>query len=94
MVTGTEAKKTRQRRIHVNIQLFCSLYNAFADQLRTRYSEKISYQELRKSAAEYMRNNPDDFTPFLYLEDGNFDKYCNDIENTAAWGGQLEVKYH
>lgn len=38
-----------------------------------------------------MRENPDDFTPFLYLEDGNFDKYCNDIENTACWGGQLEV---
>lgn len=41
-----------------------------------------------------MRTNPDDFTPFLYLEDGNFDKYCNDIENTASWGGQLEVKHY
>lgn len=38
-----------------------------------------------------MRQHPDDFTPFLYLEDGNFDKYCNDIENTACWGGQVEV---
>jgi hypothetical protein len=52
----------------------------------------LDYKELRISAAEYMRQNPDDFTPFLYLEDGNFDRYCNDIENTACWGGQLEVR--
>ncbi|KAI8971860.1 hypothetical protein BDF20DRAFT_886879 [Mycotypha africana] len=38
-----------------------------------------------------MRKNADDFTPFLYLEDGDFNKYCDDIENTARWGGQLEV---
>lgn len=67
------------------------LYNAFSDQLKIRYDETVSYKELRKSAAQYMRENPDDFTPFLYLEDGNFDKYCNDIENTACWGGQLEI---
>lgn len=41
-----------------------------------------------------MRNHADDFMPFLYLEDGDFEKYCNDIENTARWGGQLEVSYH
>lgn len=67
------------------------MYNAFADQLRLRYEQDISYKELRKSAAEYMRKHPDDFVPFLYLEDGNFDRYCDDIENTACWGGQLEV---
>ncbi|KAG0734789.1 hypothetical protein G6F57_004355 [Rhizopus arrhizus] len=67
------------------------LYNAFADQLKSRYNEEVTYKELRKSAADYMRNHADDFTPFLYLEDGNFEKYCNDIENTACWGGQLEI---
>ena len=41
-----------------------------------------------------MRNHADDFMPFLYLEDGDFEKYCNDVENTARWGGQLEVSYH
>lgn len=39
-----------------------------------------------------MRQHPDDFRPFLYLEDGNYDRYCDDIVNTACWGGQLEVK--
>ncbi|KAG2202538.1 hypothetical protein INT47_012532 [Mucor saturninus] len=67
------------------------LYNAFADQLRTRHEENVDKKELRQSAAEYMRQNPDDFVPFLYLEDGNFEKYCNDVEHTACWGGQLEI---
>lgn len=51
----------------------------------------MTYKELRQSAAEHMRQHPDDFKPFLYLEDGDFDKYCDDIINTARWGGQLEV---
>ncbi|CEP09217.1 hypothetical protein [Parasitella parasitica] len=67
------------------------LYNAFADQLKARYSRDVTYMELRKLAAEHMRQHPDDFKPFLYLEDDNFDRYCDDIVNTARWGGQLEV---
>ncbi|KAG1172635.1 hypothetical protein G6F70_008632 [Rhizopus microsporus] len=67
------------------------LYNAFADQLKQRYNEETSYKDLRKLAADYMRNHADDFMPFLYLEDGDFEKYCNDVENTARWGGQLEI---
>ncbi|KAI8647262.1 hypothetical protein BD408DRAFT_408872 [Parasitella parasitica] len=67
------------------------LYNAFADQLKARYDRDVTYRELRKLAAEHMRQHPDDFRPFLYLEDGNFDRYCDDIVNTACWGGQLEV---
>ncbi|KAK4514713.1 uncharacterized protein ATC70_002315 [Mucor velutinosus] len=67
------------------------LYNAFADQLKTRYNKDVTYKELRQSAAEHMRQHPDDFKPFLYLEDGDFDRYCDDIINTARWGGQLEV---
>lgn len=67
------------------------LYNAFADQLRLRYKDIMTYQELRSLAAQYMREHPDDFMPFLYLEDGNYDRYCHDIEHTACWGGQLEI---
>lgn len=40
-----------------------------------------------------MRTNEMDFEPFLCLEDGvTYESYCRDIENTATWGGQLEVK--
>ncbi|KAM3581481.1 OTU protein [Umbelopsis sp. WA50703] len=73
------------------------LYNAVADQLAVRYKVKTDYKELRKEAAAYIRAHPDDFMPFLYKDDGgmytadDLKKYCDDLENTAVWGGQLEI---
>ncbi|KAI8370497.1 uncharacterized protein BYT42DRAFT_582617 [Radiomyces spectabilis] len=73
------------------------LYNAFSDQLLRRYKQANSYTELRKIAADYMREHPDDFMPFLYKDNGDmytkedFDRYCDDVENTAVWGGELEI---
>ncbi|KAL1915720.1 uncharacterized protein VTP21DRAFT_6479 [Calcarisporiella thermophila] len=73
------------------------LYNAISDQLKTRHATSVSYKELRQKAAEYLREHPDDFIPFLYNSNGDmytsedFVKYCNEIENTASWGGQLEI---
>ncbi|KAI8375575.1 hypothetical protein BD560DRAFT_392720 [Blakeslea trispora] len=94
-VVETEAIQKLLEPMHLRIKQISAdghcLYNAFADQLKTRYEDSVDYKDLRKSAAEYMRKNPDDFTPFLYLEDGDFNRYCNDIENTACWGGQLEI---
>ncbi|KZO95179.1 cysteine proteinase [Calocera viscosa TUFC12733] len=60
----------------------------------------------RRAAAQYIRAHPADFVPFLPSvtgEDGQgatddglmtslqFDKYCEKIERTAAWGGQPEL---
>ncbi|KAI8147848.1 hypothetical protein BJV82DRAFT_593588 [Fennellomyces sp. T-0311] len=73
------------------------LYNAISNQLSKRYDQETTYQELRKMAADYMRNHPDDFIPFLYKDDGDmystddFERYCDEIENTPRWGGQLEI---
>ncbi|KAI8079773.1 uncharacterized protein BX664DRAFT_341423 [Halteromyces radiatus] len=73
------------------------LYNAIGAQLEKRYNEKETYQDLRKQTAKYMRQHPDDFIPFLYKDNGDlfsaddFEMYCNDIESTARWGGQLEI---
>ncbi|CDH58360.1 otu domain-containing protein 6b [Lichtheimia corymbifera JMRC:FSU:9682] len=73
------------------------LYNAISNQLNERYNQQVSHQELRQAAASYMREHPDDFIPFLYKDDGDmftaddFERYCNDIENTPRWGGQLEI---
>ncbi|CAO3599486.1 unnamed protein product [Absidia cylindrospora] len=73
------------------------LYNAVGAQLLKRYNDKNSYQDLRKAAADYMRQHPDDFIPFLYKDNGDMfsaddlEQYCNDIENTARWGGQMEI---
>ena len=48
---------------------------------------------LRKKVAECMRDNIDTYLPFA--EDAStkeeFDRYLEDVETTAAWGGQLEI---
>ncbi|KAJ2610979.1 OTU protein [Coemansia sp. RSA 1365] len=73
------------------------LYAAFGDQVNTYHGYSISYLEIRKRAAEYMRANYGDFIPFMTRKDGDlfseddFEKYCCDIESTATWGGQQEI---
>lgn len=73
------------------------LYNAVAHQVNHRKTI-TDCKQLRKQAAEYMRENADDFLPFLTTESGDlftqsdFDKYCCDLEKTTTWGGHLEIK--
>ncbi|XP_073273536.1 OVARIAN TUMOR DOMAIN-containing deubiquitinating enzyme 5-like [Primulina huaijiensis] len=80
------------------------LYRAVEDQLafHSGGSSPCTYQELREMVANYMRKNASDYLPFFLSEnaaDGEsadsiterFEKYCRDIESTAAWGGQLEL---
>lgn len=77
------------------------MYRAIEDQLAQRSKPGItmSVKELRSCTADHMRNHSDDFLPFLtnpttgdmYTTD-EFEKYCSDVEHTAAWGGQLELK--
>ncbi|XP_042476304.1 OVARIAN TUMOR DOMAIN-containing deubiquitinating enzyme 5 [Macadamia integrifolia] len=81
------------------------LYRAVEDQLAFfsgGSSPCSSYQELRQMVASYMREHASDFLPF-FLSDNNievdsndsvlelFEKYCQEVESTAAWGGQLEL---
>ncbi|XP_051879182.1 deubiquitinase OTUD6B isoform X2 [Pristis pectinata] len=74
------------------------MYKAIEDQLRKQNS-LLTLVELRSQAAEYMRTHMDDFLPFLtnsntgdmYTPD-EFEKYCHEVANTAAWGGQLELR--
>ncbi|XP_056154601.1 deubiquitinase OTUD6B [Lampris incognitus] len=77
------------------------MYRAIEDQLAQRAVSglNLSLKELRSRTAEHMRGHADDFIPFLtnpstgdmYTTD-EFEKYCNDVEHTAAWGGQLELR--
>lgn len=74
------------------------LYRAVEDQL-TKSSSPYNYQQLREMVAGYMRAHASDFLPFFLSEstgDGEseterFEKYCKEVESTAAWGGQLEL---
>lgn len=79
------------------------LYRAVENQLSLHpLQSQYSYQQLREMAAEYMRNHAEDFLPFFSAESENdmesnqslqerFEKYCREVESTAAWGGQLEL---
>ncbi|KAJ1748492.1 OTU protein [Coemansia sp. RSA 1821] len=73
------------------------LYSAFADQISTYHDQPATHLQMRQRAAEYMRNHRDDFIPFMTHENGemfsedDFERYCNDIEATATWGGQQEI---
>ncbi|XP_038974203.1 OVARIAN TUMOR DOMAIN-containing deubiquitinating enzyme 5-like isoform X2 [Phoenix dactylifera] len=80
------------------------LYRAVEDQLslHSRNISQYNYQELREMAANYMREHASDFLPF-FLSDSKiemdsdsspierFEKYCEEVRTTAAWGGQLEL---
>ncbi|XP_015227770.1 PREDICTED: OTU domain-containing protein 6B [Cyprinodon variegatus] len=77
------------------------MYRAIEDQLAQRLKPALnmSMKELRSRTAEHMRNNADDFLPFLtnpntgdMFTTEEFEKYCSDVEHTAAWGGQLELQ--
>lgn len=46
------------------------------------------YKITRKVAAEYMSQNPEDFSPFL---EEPLDKYVTAIRDTGEWGGHLEI---
>ncbi|PKA64045.1 hypothetical protein AXF42_Ash005057 [Apostasia shenzhenica] len=80
------------------------LYRAVEDQLLLYSNNKpvFSFQELRKMAADYMRKHSHDFLPFFLAEakiemhssdspEEAFEKYCEEVESTAVWGGHLEL---
>ncbi|XP_056679311.1 deubiquitinase OTUD6B isoform X3 [Monodelphis domestica] len=74
------------------------MYRAIEDQLKEQEC-LLTVATLRSQTAEYMQNHVEDFLPFLtnpntgdiYTPE-EFGKYCDDIVNTAAWGGQLELR--
>ncbi|XP_062212767.1 OVARIAN TUMOR DOMAIN-containing deubiquitinating enzyme 5-like [Phragmites australis] len=78
------------------------LYRAVENQLslHSNSATRYNYQELRQMTAKYMREHSADFLPFFLAEgkvetgpypSESFERYCQEIESTAAWGGQLEL---
>jgi OTU domain-containing protein 6 len=73
------------------------LFSAVADQLQQKGIPLSSggtdagspaYKIVRKAAARWMENHPDDFAPFL---EEPLTSYISKIGDTAEWGGQLEL---
>lgn len=71
------------------------LFSSISDQLKIRQNIEVTVKELRKNAGNFIKENPDDFIPFLFDEETmslrNIDEYVDKIENTAMWGGDLEI---
>ncbi|XP_040288546.1 deubiquitinase OTUD6B isoform X2 [Bufo bufo] len=74
------------------------MYRAIEHQLK-EHNDNVTLTSLRRQTADYMQSHTDDFLPFLtnsatgemYTPD-EFQKYCTEVANTPAWGGQLELR--
>ncbi|ETL96740.1 hypothetical protein L917_05839 [Phytophthora nicotianae] len=78
------------------------MYHAVADQMKQMNmpiaNEVAGFQYLRKLTSEYMLAHPNDFLPFIAVDESSanpedaFVTYCDRLANTADWGGQLELR--
>lgn len=71
------------------------LFASIADQLSTRQAITVSVQELRTKSANHIRADPETFTPYLFDEQTmtvrDIKDYTEKMENTSAWGSDLEI---
>ncbi|XP_068207319.1 deubiquitinase OTUD6B-like [Palaemon carinicauda] len=70
------------------------MYAAIAHQMTD-----VTVSWLRSKASQYLRLHSDDFGPFItnpdtgeQLTPEEFEEYCDQTENTPAWGGQPELR--
>lgn len=75
------------------------LYYAIEDQLKKSTDTPYTLAMLRQKTSDYMLSHVDEFIPFLTdpntgdsYDSEKYQKYCHDVANTAAWGGQLELR--
>ncbi|XP_043275695.1 deubiquitinase OTUD6B [Venturia canescens] len=75
------------------------LYNAIAHQLKILGEIPLGLKDLRTKTSSYLRENMNDFLPFLSNPDSEelfsleqFEKYCDNIAFTNAWGGAVELQ--
>ncbi|KAK3909052.1 Deubiquitinase OTUD6B [Frankliniella fusca] len=101
MLAIVEKLKERGLAIHTIVADGNCLYSAVEHQLKETDSEHsaLDYKMIRKLTANYLRKNQDEFLPFMSNPDsGNpmseteFEAYCQKVEKTTAWGGQIELR--
>lgn len=74
------------------------MYCAVQHQLEITDRETYNVDQLRLMTATFIRENKDDFIPFMcnddeeLLNDEQFEKYCQNVAKTKVWGGQLELR--
>ncbi|XP_075155235.1 deubiquitinase OTUD6B [Haematobia irritans] len=91
--------KDRQLSLHDIPSDGDCLYNAVRHQLVQHGLGNHNVQELRYETANYIHANKENLIPYMtnpdtgdLLTDTEFEKYCDDVRNTPAWGGQIELK--
>lgn len=59
------------------------------------FYENLNIQTLRQLNVSYLKENKEKYELILFDESTDelqdFDKYCEKMENTAAWGGEIEL---
>lgn len=77
------------------------LYRSIGDQLKRvrpdllkkNSSREQDYEKVRAICAASLRTRMDDYAPFAELNAGeDYTSYCNRVENSADWGGELELR--
>uniref|UniRef100_A0A1L8DLS5 Putative otu ovarian tumor-like cysteine protease n=1 Tax=Nyssomyia neivai TaxID=330878 RepID=A0A1L8DLS5_9DIPT len=75
------------------------LYNAVNHQLVVSGRAALDVTRLRFMTADYIAANKSTLLMYMTnpqtnnpLTDEEFTKYCDAVKNTAAWGGQIEIK--
>lgn len=74
------------------------LYNAIRNQLNVTDRLVCDVITLRNQTADYILENKDTLVFYMTnpttgdcLNDAEFEKYCETVRNTPAWGGQIEI---
>lgn len=75
------------------------LYNAVAHQLKVIGETPIGLHDLRSKTALYLKENMNDYLPFISNPDSEellspeqYERYCDDVAATCAWGGAVELQ--
>ncbi|XP_058802754.1 deubiquitinase OTUD6B-like [Phymastichus coffea] len=76
------------------------LYNAVAHQLKLiGNTPSLNFIDLRKQTAKYLREHSDNFLSFIDNPDSDdimsieqYEKYCDSVGETSAWGGAVELQ--
>lgn len=73
------------------------LYSAIAHQMNVHdipSAVPASVEGLRNAAADHLLQHRGEFMPFIDSVNGDdaaFERYCEQLRNTAVWGGQIEL---
>lgn len=72
------------------------LFASILDQLNIRHgAQDLDIYKLRSMACDYIRSHSDDFIPYLFDEQSmqlqNVEDYTREMQDTAKWGGEIEI---